>query len=99
MNDLISRQDAIDLVEKLETQRLKGQIELLYAPTIKGLMSLPSAQPTADVVEVVRCKDCRWYKSIFSWNGKEHKICVCEPFEPPREPDDYCSYGDRREDD
>lgn len=56
MNDLISRQVAIDLVEKLEIQRLKGQIELLYAPTIKGLMALPSAQPTVDVVEVVHGK-------------------------------------------
>lgn len=54
--------------------------------------------PTADVVEVVRCKDCTWWKSIFSWNGKEHKVCVRESAEPSRESDDYCSYGERRED-
>ena len=51
--------------------------------------------PTADVVEVVRCKDCKWYKSIFSWNGNEYKICVREPDETPI---DYCGYGERRED-
>lgn len=55
-------------------------------------------QPTADVVEVVRCKECKWYKSIFSWNCKEHKVCVREPSEPPKEPNDYCSYGERIED-
>ncbi len=53
---------------------------------------------TADVVEVVRCKDCTWWKSIFSWNGKEHKVCVRESTEPPRGSDDYCSFGERKED-
>lgn len=56
-------------------------------------------QPTADVVEVVRCRDCTWWKSIFSWNGKEHKVCVRDSSEPPREQNDFCSYGERREDD
>lgn len=53
----------------------------------------------ANMVEVIRCRDCTWWKSIFSWNGKEHKVCVRESSEPPRESDDYCSYGERREDD
>ena len=53
--------------------------------------------PTADVVEVVRCKDCTWWKSIFSWNGKEHKVCVRDSSEPLREQNDFCSYGERRE--
>lgn len=46
--------------------------------------------PAADVVEVVRCKDCRW------WNGKEARVCVIEPYEPCRKPDDYCSRGERK---
>lgn len=54
-------------------------------------------QPTADVVEVVRCKDCEWWKSIFSWNGKEHKVCVRDSSEPSREQNDFCSYGQRKE--
>lgn len=42
--DLISRQDAIDAVEEIETRRLKGELDnLTYAPTIKMLQSLPSA--------------------------------------------------------
>ena len=57
------------------------------------------AIPTADVVEVVRCRDCTWWKSIFSWNGKEHKVCVRDASEPPREQNDFCSYGERRSDD
>lgn len=54
--------------------------------------------PTADVVEVVRCRDCTWWKSIFSWNGKEHKVCVRDSSEPPREQNDFCSYAERKKD-
>lgn len=43
--DTISRQAAIDLLEELETKRLQGDVGLLYAPMIKGLKDLPSAQP------------------------------------------------------
>lgn len=45
--------------------------------------------PTADVVEVVRCKDCKYL----------HRT-VC-PYGIKRTPrgNDYCSYGERREDD
>ena len=44
-DDSVSRQAVIDLVEELETQRLKGDIDLLYAPMIKGVRALPSAEP------------------------------------------------------
>ena len=45
--DCISRQEAIDLAEEVETKRLKGEIDLTYAPMVKGLTQLPSAQPEA----------------------------------------------------
>ena len=42
--------------------------------------------PAADVVEVVRCKDCKHYKSSLCWeNG------IFEPCD-----DDFCSKGERR---
>lgn len=41
--------------------------------------------PTADVVEVVRCKDCKYY----------HKdICYCDILLCNMKKYDYCSYGD-----
>lgn len=42
---MIYLDDAIDLLEKLETKRLQGDIDLLYAPMIKGLKALPPARP------------------------------------------------------
>ena len=48
----------------------------------------------ADVVEVVRCKDCKWYKRKYPWNG----IYECSYLEAPMDDDDFCSWGERRED-
>ena len=47
--------------------------------------------------QVIRCKDCKWYKTNYSWNGKEHRVCVIEPYEPVRKADDFCSRAERKE--
>lgn len=47
-------------------------------------------QPTADVVEIVRCKDCKYYNAIYT-----NRLSECEKgFETYG--NDYCSYGERR---
>lgn len=61
-----------------------------------------SAIPAADVVPVVRCKDCKHYRNYPNGlcyihtepktNARGHSgnaVCV--------EPDDFCSYGERKE--
>lgn len=53
--------------------------------------------PTIDAVPVIRCKDCKWYKTNYSWNGKEHRVCVIEPYEPARKADDFCSRAERKD--
>ena len=40
---------------------------------------------SADVVEVVRCKDCKFFK---------REVCPLANIEEPQ-PNDYCSYGER----
>ena len=50
--------------------------------------------PTADVVEVVRCKDCKWY---CLWPRYGFMICDMWMGNQPNE-DDFCSRGERRED-
>lgn len=58
--------------------------------------------PTVEAVEVVRCKDCRHYKRGIVF--KETMFC----FRPDEtggayvirsEDDNFCSYGERRDDD
>ena len=46
-----------------------------------------------DVVNVVRCKDCRHRDENCGMN--EHKWCVIR--NGTTAPEDYCSYGERRE--
>ena len=52
----------------------------------------------SEVGTLVRCKACKWYKTNYSWNGKEHKVCVIEPYEPVRKDDDFCSRGEQKDD-
>ena len=49
--------------------------------------------PAADVVEVVRCKDCKYFGRELE-NGKHD----CTDFNLPYcRPDDFCSYGVQKE--
>lgn len=50
-------------------------------------------EPTADVVEVVRCCKCRhsfYISSIDEMECRKHNGCL-------KHPNDFCSYGERKE--
>ena len=68
----------------------------------RRIQMLIAYAPSVDAVPVVRCKDCKYYRN--------HPNGLCylhtEPKENERgysgeavcvEPDDFCSYGERRE--
>lgn len=59
-------------------------------------MSLLLAQaPTVDAVEVVRCKDCVYFKTL---PEDDYNICLhAEKGIVCPEPTDFCSYGEQRE--
>ena len=65
--------------------------------TISWADALMRGEPIVDAVPVIRCKDCRWYKTNYSWDGKEHRICAIEPYEPVRKADDFCNRAERKE--
>ena len=54
--------------------------------------------PAADVVEVVRCKDCKHYSFAQSINRYECNIFngAYEFIGYPTKPNDFCSYGERK---
>lgn len=64
--------------------------------------------PTVDAVQVVRCKDCiHWFPHTQCGydedNDEYHDYCGLlipddDYYAYTRKPDDYCSYGERRED-
>ena len=78
------------MAEYIEREALKQAIRDRFDYLFDRIKinSIVNEQPTADVVEVVRCKDCKYL----------HRM-VC-PYGIRRTPrgNDYCSYGKRRED-
>lgn len=88
MKEYIKREDAINLL-------------WLYADeSCASVVSDFESLPSADVVEVVRCRDCKHYKEF---RTKKHRqiMRLCyrigkHDMEYPVKPDDFCSYGQRK---
>jgi hypothetical protein len=55
-----------------------------------------SKAPTADVVEVVRCRDCRHCEIIIDQFDNDWYFCKNAVNNAKVEADDFCSYGERR---
>ena len=80
--------------------------KLIDADTIKAYLQKNSVNHTltVDAVEVVRCKDCKWYEiEQLKRDGTDDKrykpsVCVIGAYAEPRKADWYCADGERRED-
>ena len=94
MADLISRQAAIDAVRKLYILEPRINNDYAYDMALDQTDAVLKALPSADAVEVVRCKDCKHYVS-------RESVCKLHSnnYEPPvsMDDDDYCSYGERKD--
>lgn len=82
MNDLISRQAAINAADRADYTGLAVEdVKKVTDEVIKELKQIP----TADVIAVVRCENCEYYRNM-----------VCQnPNGLPRYLDgnEFCSYG------
>ena len=58
---------------------------------VKVVEQVVEDTPTADVVEVVRCKDCKYlmFSDLYGECSRAHLGIV--------RPDDFCCYGERKE--
>ena len=63
------------------------------SPLVRGFAAaMIDNTPTADVVEVVRCKDCKHYVAEYCTRdikGRTNMFYM--------QPDDFCSYGERKD--
>ena len=93
MSDLISRQDAIEKIKK-HYDLLEGatmQSDVARRDELSAIMAMLFNLPSADAVEVVQCKDCKWHL-----NGHLCKqLSQYGSIETP--PSFYCGFGERRE--
>ena len=79
-----------------------------YISALSVVEGMIANTPTADVVEVVRCKDCKKWEQYENTSGAGYchnkKYCLTygtmleRKFTPITNPDDFCSYGERKED-
>lgn len=68
--------------------------DLPYKASVKRVLI---QAPTEDVVEVVRCKDCKHGQRNGSGQLIGHYICEYDQYGCLKHPMHYCNHGERRE--
>lgn len=89
MAEYITKKAAINAVENAPIELFQSEWEEIEEAI--------NAAPAADVVPVVRCKDCKWFvdNNGGEWYGcKMFQVVRITPEDAPK-PDDFCSYGER----
>lgn len=87
MSDYISKAQAVaQAIAEIESLGLEVGRELE-----QRIKNDYISQPPADVVEVVRCKDCKYYVPI------SEKIGECKDTRMNSTYMSYCSYGERKD--
>ena len=81
------------LVAKFDQMGL-GEHSFVEKVFSDGVRTIIAEMPAADVVPVVRCRDCEYAKNA-KVNKKGFLICPASHMEIVD--DDYCSYGEREE--
>ena len=92
MTDYIKRTDAVKIAEKygLANGSVLGRHTGLADCIARDISELP----VADVAEVVRCKDC---KNLVNTTINANCFLICDISDMEIVPEDFCSYGERRE--
>jgi hypothetical protein len=83
--------------EYIERGALMAEYDRVHIGAPGGARKLMEDAPAADVVEVVRCKDCR-FKTLTQDGEYNPEDIVCEFFMTDgMQENDFCSYGERKE--
>lgn len=97
-NDLIRRGDALKEIERFAGY-LDDDMILRLKIAIRRIKPVPSSIATADVVPVVRCKDCKYIHHL-PWLDDETGravICTKHSFTGLRSDEWYCADGEEKE--
>lgn len=84
--------------EYIERETLIAWLENMHvSKNIINAIQNKKRFPSANVVEVVRCKDCKYYKKSFA--GEHSNYCDCHTVTSFDKffckPNDFCSCGER----
>ena len=86
MDEYIRKQEAIDVAREDGKKIPTVAIRIMH--DIKAI-------PAADVVKVVRCRDCEAWQT--DWNPAIPDRHYCAVMDSMMKADDFCSYGVKRE--
>lgn len=99
MTEYITKQQAINVVNTAFGHIYDTDSETVSLVDLQNeiVMTIEQHTETADVVEVVRCKDCEYFRP---WGGQSKlgdcMVYVCDGENPfTMEETDFCSDGDR----
>ena len=92
MTDCIRRTDAVKIAEKYGLAN--GSVLGRHTGLADCIARDISEFPAADVAEVVRCKDC---KNLVNTTINANCFLICDISDMEIAPEDFCSYGERRE--
>lgn len=103
MAEYIEKHKAVNLLTALENEfqqfkPFKGFEHAMYRKLCETEIAIGKL-PAADVVPVVRCKDCKWFadNNGGQWYGCQmFQVVRITPEDAPK-PDDFCSYGERKD--
>ena len=85
MSRYINREDLLKNLKQFAPEYLTPLIVMLV-----------EKQPTADVVEVVRCKDCKHFDKNKAYRDTKFSFYFCDKFHYNiKTENDFCSYGER----
>jgi len=90
--------DADELIKAIETELWDWEtVDGIKSSTVlKQTISDIKNMPVADVVEVVRCKDCiHWLKDNKPSNKPKYRLC--EYYRGYKNQDGFCDFGERKE--
>lgn len=95
MAEYIAREVLLAQLRAMESYNVSPMYRRGYDDCVGAILKAPAA----DVVPVVRCKDCKWFvdNNGGEWYGcKMFQVVRITPEDAPK-PDDFCSYGERKD--
>ena len=98
MNDMISRQAAINALGEAPEVWTDSPEEFAALSQWEMDVTAIEALPSADAVEVVRCKDCKHSHMTYDGSCKYCDLWDEDGEALYLEGDFYCAWGERRED-
>jgi hypothetical protein len=87
---LIDADEALEELRKAEPKLHIVTCLGFKAVDISAFIQFLENRPTVDAVEVVRCKDCKWWKRFVG-----HDMGLCVIHDTRMAETDFCSYGEK----